>query len=335
MRNNVIAVDMGSSSTAIYQVGTGVVLYEPSVVALSTDAKRRVKEVGKDAKSLIGRTSDSTVVLSPIFESEIEDESAATAMCERFLNKVTLRKLSARPQVIFSVPCGIELPAIRKFEKMLIACDVSNYSFVEAPILAAIGMQIPIADSSPCFVVDIGGGSTDIAAVSLDGVICGVNVNMGGISIDAMMQSFVEERFGLLIGALTAEKLKISIGSLIDGENTQMVINGRDVETGRPRAQKVDASEISQPIHIFFDKIFQIMGMVMAKLPAEVSADIRKNGVYFSGGVSKTAGLEDYFRLSMGIRANVCENPELSVIVGGGTVAANKTLLEKLRINKR
>lgn len=335
MKSNMIAIDLGSSTTAIYQVGTGVVLYDPSVVALSNDEKRKVKEVGRDAKALIGRTADSTVVVSPVFESEIEDEPAATAMLEKFLNRITLRKLSARPGVVFAVPCGIELPAIRKYEKMLISCDVSNYSFIESPILAALGLGLPMTESSPCFVVDIGGGTTDIAAVSLDGVICGVSVNMGGISIDAMLQTFIEDNYGMKIGSLTAEKMKISIGSLIDGDETRMVINGRDIQSGRPRALQISSYEIQEPIKIFFNKIFQIMEMVMAKLPAEVSADIRRNGVYFAGGVSKTDGLETYFRKTMNMRANVFDDAEMSVVVGGGMVASNNELLKKLRINKR
>lgn len=335
MRSNVVAIDMGSSVTAIYQVGMSVVLYEPSVVAITTLPKRRIKDVGKEAKKLIGRTTDSTVVIAPIFESEIEDEAAASAMLEKFLNKITIKKMSSRPSVVFSVPCGIDLPAIRKFEKMLISCDVSNYSFVEAPILDALGLGLPMSDSSPCFVVDIGGGSTDIAAVSLDGVICGINVNMGGISIDAMLQSYVENKFMLKIGALTAERMKISIGSLLDGDDTKMVINGRDVQTGKPCSYSVSSADISEPIRVFFDKIFEIMGMVLAKLPAEVSADIRKNGVYFAGGVSKTVGLDEYFRRNMGMRANLSEDAEMCNVIGGGIVASNKELLKKLRINKR
>lgn len=335
MNSNMIAIDMGSSNTAIYQVGQGVVLYEPSVVALSGDEKRRVKEVGKEAKKLIGKTSDSTVVLSPIFEAAPEDVKAAASMLERFLNKITLKKLSARPGVVMSVPCGANLELLRRFERVLLSCGVSNYSFVESPVLTALGLGLPLTESSPCFVVNIGGGSTEIAAVSLDGVICGISVNMGGISIDAMLQTYIEDNFGLIIGALTSEKLKISIGSLIEGDDTNMSINGRDAITGRPCSVNVSASQISAPIKQFFNKIFQIMEMVMAKLPAEVSADIRKSGVYFAGGVSKTVGLEDYFRKNMNMRANIPEDADLRTVVGGGIVASNKDLIKKLRINKR
>ena len=236
---------------------------------------------------------------------------------------------------IFSVPCGIELPQIRKFEKMLISCDISNYSFVESPILTALGLGISMSNSNPCFIVDIGGGSTDIAAVTLDGVICGININMGGISIDAMLQNYIKEVYGLKIGALTSERMKISIGSLLEGDQTQMVINGRDINTGKPTAISIKSSDILPPIRDFFDKIFQIMGMVMSKLPAEVSADIRRNGVYFSGGVSKTVGLEEYFTRQMGVKANVSQDAEMATIVGGGIVASNKELLKQIRINKR
>ncbi len=335
MKSNSIAIDLGSSKTSIYQVGVGVVLCEPSIVAVANDSKLKIKEIGSGAKKLLGKTSEGTRIVSPIFESAIEDEAVATAMLENFLNKITIKKLSARPSVVFSVPCGIELPQIRKFEKMLISCDISNYSFVESPILTALGLGISMSNSNPCFIVDIGGGSTDIAAVTLDGVICGININMGGISIDAMLQNYIKEVYGLKIGALTSERMKISIGSLLEGDQTQMVINGRDINTGKPTAISIKSSDILPPIRDFFDKIFQIMGMVMSKLPAEVSADIRRNGVYFSGGVSKTVGLEEYFTRQMGVKANVSQDAEMATIVGGGIVASNKELLKQIRINKR
>lgn len=334
MKSNMVAIDMGSSNTGIYQVGMGIVLYEPSVVALSNDEKRKVKEVGLDAKKLVGRASDSTEVVWPIFESEVEDEEAAIAMTELFLNKITPGRLSARPNVVLSVPCGADVSAVRRFEHVLTEADVTKYSIVESPILTAVGLGLPLS-SQPVFIIDIGGGSTEIAAVSGDGIICGINVNMGGLSIDAMVANHIEEAFNLKIGSLTAEKLKLSVGSLYYDDNVSMVINGRDMTTGRPRALSVCSGDIAHPVATFFDKIFQITGMVMAKLPAEVSADIRRTGVYFAGGVSKTVGLEEYFDKKMGMRANIFDKCDVATLLGGGMIASSKQLLEKYKINKR
>ena len=187
MRNNAIAIDMGSVNTVIYQLGSGVVLSEPSVVALSVNGKSSIRAVGSEAKKLIGKTAETTKIVFPIVEGEIADVKNATAMTENFLNKITLRKLSLRPKALVSVPCGIENDEIKKYAKVLSGAGVYNADFVESPILTALGLGIPVSESTPCFIVDVGGGTTNIAAVSLDGVIAGVNVNMGGRNVDAMI----------------------------------------------------------------------------------------------------------------------------------------------------
>lgn len=335
MRNNAIAIDMGSVNTVIYQLGSGVVLSEPSVVALSVNGKSSIRAVGSEAKKLIGKTAETTKIVFPIVEGEIADVKNATAMTENFLNKITLRKLSLRPKALVSVPCGIENDEIKKYAKVLSGAGVYNADFVESPILTALGLGIPVSESTPCFIIDVGGGTTNIAAVSLDGVIAGVNVNMGGRNVDAMIINRIADLFGLRIGMLTAEKIKTQIASLIEGDATRTVINGRDIESGKPRSVSVSASDVLLPVAAFFDKIFEIASMVMAKLPAEVSAEIRRSGVYFSGGVSRLPGLDGYFREHMAIRANVFEDPEMTAAIGGGILLGNEKLLKKLRIEKK
>ena len=333
--SNVISIDIGSSNTGIYQAGSSVVLFEPSLIAFSADNRAEVKGVGAEAKKLVGRTTDSTVVVAPVFESVITDERSCAAMVECFLNRITVKRLSSRPRVLLSVPCGVSAQSLQASERVLIDAGVRDYAFVESPVLTAIGLGLPMTDSSPVFIVDIGGGTTEIAAVSLDGIICGVTVNMGGMSIDSMLMNHIEDRFGIKIGSLTAEIVKQKICSLIKGDMTSMIVNGQSVTTGRPHAEKISAVDLQEPLMIFFDKIFQIMSMVLSKLPAEVSADVRRSGVYFSGGVSKTAGLEEYFREKMNMRANIFPDCQVAAILGGGIVAENKDLLKKLRINKR
>ncbi len=335
MRNNAIAIDMGSVNTVIYQLGSGVVLSEPSVVALSVNGKSSIRAVGSEAKKLIGKTAETTKIVFPIVEGEIADIKNATAMTENFLNKITLRKLSLRPKALVSVPCGIENDEIKKYAKVLSGAGVYNADFVESPILTALGLGIPVSESTPCFIIDVGGGTTNIAAVSLDGVIAGVNVNMGGRNVDAMIINRIADLFGLRIGMLTAEKIKTQIASLIEGDATRTVINGRDIESGKPRSVSVSASDVLLPVAAFFDKIFEIASMVMAKLPAEVSAEIRRSGVYFSGGVSRLPGLDGYFRENMAIRANVFEDPEMTAAIGGGILLGNEKLLKKVRIEKK
>ena len=330
---NVIALDLGSSNTVIYQVGTGIVLFEPSVVALDRE-KRVVKEAGVEAKKLIGRSSDSTEVVTPVFESEVGDSQALALMLERFLNKITVKKLSARPKVVMNVPCGADVTTVRKFENVLRMCDVTDYDFVESLIPTAFGLGLSMT-MAPNFIVDIGGGTTEIGAVSSDGILCGISVNMGGMSLDSMIQSYMEESFGLKIGRLTAERVKLTIASLLKGDNVSMVVNGSDGATGRPRAVSITSRNVFQPVKVFYDKVFEIVQMVMSKLSAEVAADIRRNGVYFSGGGSKMVGLEDYFREKLGMSANIYDTAEVAACQGAGILAMDKKLLDKYMIIRR
>ena len=207
--------------------------------------------------------------------------------------------------------------------------------FVESPVLAALGAGVHLTESTPCFIVDIGGGTTNIAAVSLGGVISGISVNIGGKSLDNMIIDFIEQNFELKIGRITAEKLKIQVASLVEKDNTTTVVNGRDLITGKPRAVTVSSNDIYPVVKTFFDKILELSGMVMAKLPAEISADIRRTGVFFTGGSSNVIGLEEYFYFNMGIRANVSEESVYAVALGGGIVAGNERLLSRLRINRK
>lgn len=326
-----MAIDLGSSNTRMYQLGTGVVLEEPSYIALDGN-RRAVRSVGQEAKNLIGRTVDGTTVRSPIFEGYVSDAGSAALMLDIFLNKVTIKKLGKRPPVLFSVPCGAENAVIKKYESVLNECGVYDVYFAESPVLTALGAGVPLTESTPCFLIDIGGGSTKMASVSLGGVISGISVNMGGKTIDKMIVDYIDDNFGLRIGVLTAEKVKIQIGSLLENDNTEIIVNGRDCDSGRPRAVAVRASDIFEPIKIFFDKIFRIADMLMAKLPAEISADIRRAGVYFAGGGSRIVGLEQYFRYNAGMRANVCDNPELATVCGAGKVCGNAKLLSSLNL---
>ena len=335
MKNNVIALDLGSTYTNIYKLGEGVVLMEPSVVVCDPAKRDKVKSVGMEAKRRLGKTVSANEVRFPIWEGQVLDDKLATQMVEVFLNKVTLKKLGARPQVLLSVPCGIEAEEIKRFEKVLNGAGVYNISYVESPILTALGLNLPISDSTPCFIIDVGGGTTNIAAVSLDGVIAGVNVNMGGRNIDAMIIDCIEKTFGLKIGHLTAEYVKCEIGSLYLDDAMRVDVNGRDIYTGKPRSISIGSEDIRRPIQLFFDKIFEIAEKLMAKLPPEVSAEIRQSGIFFAGGSSKIPGLNEYATEKLVIRSTCYENPENATVSGGGIVVGDKQLLKKLRIVRK
>lgn len=331
---NRYAIDLGTSVTKIYQLGSGIILSEPSVVAVDTDDRKDVKAVGVDAKRLIGKTAENTSVVFPVFEGEIRDERMAAVMLRHFLKKIQAKKFGRRPELLFSAPCGADLVLLKKLERLAEASGAGSVKFVETPILAALGQNIPLTEFSPCFCIDMGGGCTDIAALSLDGIIAGISVNLGGGNIDAQLIEFVGERFGLKIGLLTAERIKEQVGSLIDGDNTGTVVNGRDIATGKPRSIAITAEDVREPVEMYYDKVLEMAEMVMAKLPAEVSAEIRHAGVYLSGGSAGLAGLERYANRRLGMDINVADEPGMAVALGAGTLLGSPEALRRLAVKR-
>jgi len=328
-----IGIDLGSSNTKIYSVGNGVALMESTVVAVATNGyKNEIKAVGDDAKKLIGKTAENTKIVFPIFEGEVVNEKLATEMLSRFLKKIKFKQGMNIPLTLISVPCGAEVTLIKKFNKVATSAGLSNVYFVEAPILSAIGMGIPLTESSPCFIVDIGGGITNIAALSLDGIIAGISVSKGGRNIDTALIDYIADNYGLQIGLLTAERIKVQIGSLLDGDTLSTVINGRDLTTGRPRSIVLKAEDIVEPIREFFDKIFELATKVLSKLPPEVSAEIRHSGMYITGGSAGIVGLDTYCKQKFNMNINIASDPNVSTVLGTGTVLGNTELLKKIKI---
>ncbi len=323
-----IALDLGSSNTYIYQSGMGIVLEEPSVVALGE--KGKVKALGNEAKKLYGLAVENTNVFCPVFEGVVENEVACQKMLNGFFKKIGYK---GQP-IVASVPCGIENEKLGLYSRVLNFLGARDVSFVESPMLTALGMGI-LTDSAPRFVINIGGGTANISAVSSGGIIAGVNINFGGQNIDSMLVNRVEERFNLKIGMLTAEKLKNQLASMFEGDTLSHVVNGRDLLTGRPRPVSVDASSIFPTLEAFFDIIVNVAVKLMAKLPPEVLAEINRSGVYVSGGVAKIAGLGEYLSNRLQIRTIIDANPEYSNVLGAGQLIGNRELLKKLKINKK
>jgi rod shape-determining protein MreB len=313
-------------------LGGGVVLSEPTVCAVSTDNKNEVKAIGNEAKKLIGKTAKNTKTVFPVFEGEIVNEKVASGMLKEFLNKINVRGSLLGVHAVMAVPCGVNGEMLTKYKKVLKSCGISKVDFVEAPLLSALGQRIPLNDSTPCFIVDMAGGTTNIAAVSLDGVIAGISVNFGANKINADIIDHIADVYGLQIGYLTAERLKNEIGSLDKNDGLATVVNGRDLKTGAPRAVSIKAMDVFEPVTKYFDKIAELAVSVLKKLPPEVSAEIRHAGVYVSGIASSIYGLEKYYSDKFGMQINVADNGMMSVVLGGGVVIGNKDLLKKLAI---
>ena len=326
-----LAIDFDSVYTNIYVLGGGLVLSEPTVATVSQDGKREVKAVGDEAKKLMGKTAKNTKIVFPVFEGEIVDQGVASGILNEYLRKIDA-KGKVGCQALFSVPCGVTGDMILKIKELAKNCGISKTYFAEAPILSALGQRIPLNDSSPCFIIDMAGGTTNIAAVSLDGVIAGVSVNFGANKISTDIIDFIAENYGLQIGLLTAERLRKDIGSLDQFDALATVVNGRDLTTGAPKAISLKASDILVPVKKYFDKIAEIATAVLKKLPPEVSAEIRHAGLYLSGLGATVYGLEDYYNKLFDIQINIAENPLMSVVLGGGVAIGDNDLLKKVSL---
>ena len=332
MLSKKIAIDFDSAYTNIYLLGSGLVLSEPTVAAVGQDGKREVKAIGDEAKKLIGKTAKNTKIVFPVFEGEIVNESVATGLLKEFLEKIQVNNKVIRCHALFSVPCGVTSDMIFKYKEVARNCGISKTYFVEAPLLSALGQRIPLNDSSPCFIIDMAGGTTNIAAVSLDGVIAGVSVNFGANKICTDLIDFIADNYGLQIGLLTAERLRKEIGSLDKFDSLAMVVNGRDLQTGAPRSISIKASDIIEPVKVYFDKIAEISATVLKKLPPEVSAEIRHAGLYLSGIGSSLHGLEKYYNEIFDMQINIADNGLMAVALGGGVAIGDNELLKKIAL---
>ncbi len=328
-----LAIDLGSSVTKIFKIGSGIVLAEPSCVAVATGTSE-VKAIGEDAKQLIGKTAEYTTIVTPVFEADIVNETMAAVMLTHFLRKIEINRARARKtEVVFCVPCGASDELLDKYYRLAEACEIGNVNFSEVPFLSAFGQGLTLSETNPVFVVDIGGGNTNIAAFSLDGIIAGIAINIGGGNIDSQIIDRIAESYNLKIGLLTSEKLKMTVGSLYVNDDEKFVVNGRDITSGRPRSVAVSSSDIYDCVKLFADKIAEYTSMVLTKLPAEVSASIWRCGIYLSGGGAQMIGLDDYLSKALQLDVMVAEEPQMATVLGGGAAIGSEDLLETIRID--
>ncbi len=335
MSNSKLAIDFDSVNTNIYMLGSGMVLSEPTVATINLENNNEVKFVGEEARKLIGKTANNTKVVFPVFEGEIVNQPVAQSLLSSFLNKLGIKNNLFGCQAIFSVPCGSSYEVISKYKKVAKNCGISKVYFAEAPILSALGQRIPLNDSTPCFIIDMAGGTTNIAAVSLDGIIAGISVNFGYNKISVDIMDYIAENYGLQIGLLTAEKIKKEIGSLVENDALATVINGRDLKTSDPCSISIRAMDLQIPIKKYYDKIQELAVAVLKKLPPEVCAEIRNSGIYVSGIASSMYGLEKYYTNKFAMKINIAENGAMAVALGGGIAIGNSKLLKKVIISSK
>ena len=323
-----LAIDFGTCKTKIYKIGDGIVLTEDTCLTTQKDTGE-VRAFGADAKRLLGKTADVTDVTFPVWEGEIVSQERAAALLEYFVQKVAKRGAEA----LFCVPTGCSAASREKYLHVAEAAGLSRVKFAETHFLSALGQDVPLSESNPVFVIDIGAGKTSLAAFSLDGTIAGLTMNVGGNNIDIHIIDHIAEMFNLKIGSLTSENLKNAVGSLMKNSGRNTIINGRDIASGKPRSVSVSSEDILFPVKVYIDKVIEYAELLLKKLPAEVSAAMCKNGVYFSGGVCGLEGFAEYMEDRLQMEAHVARNPMTAVVAGGGRVLGNSVLLERIMMD--
>lgn len=332
-----LAIDLGSSVTKIFRAdgGSGIVLAEPSAVAVD-GVTGEVKAIGKEAKKLVGKTTELTEIVFPVYEGEIRNGRLAAEMLKEFLRRVSPDGGAAfkKTEVLFALPCGADEEAKAAYALLAEECRLKNVYFAEAPYLAALGGEAVLSDFEPVFVMDIGGGNTNIAVLSAEGIIAGLSMNIGGNNMDADIAGRVEKIKSLRIGALTAERLKNEIGSLSAEARGATVAEGINLVQYRPAGVSVQAGEISDCISVYFDKAVEYAAYVLKGLPAEVAAAVNKNGLYLSGGVAKLPYAAEYLSKKLEMRVRTCAEPQYAVITGAGALLRDKKLFKNICLSE-
>lgn len=331
-----IAIDFGSGVTKIYMLGCGVVLTEATCIAVEEyeefgEKKLGIKAYGDKARALSGRAAQNTHIVNPVFEGDIVHENLAAYLLSYFLEKIEITPRKAKhTEVMFIVPCGIKPEIRKKYKRLADECGLEMAYLTLTPFAAVLGHNVIISESMPMFSIDIGSSITNIAAFSQDGVISGLNVNLGGSNIDVHIIDELAENYGFKIGALTAEKLKNTVGSLLHDDNKMAVVDGRDAATGAPASLAVNSGHVYNIITAYIDKIVEYVQLVISKLPPEVASSVMRGGAYLSGGLIKMDGLPEYLEEKLGIPVNVPEEPQLAAVIGCGGILASDELCERL-----
>ncbi len=324
-----IGIDLGTANTLVFVPQRGVVVNEPSVVAVSTD-DNRILAVGNEAREMIGRTPETIIAYRPLKDGVIADYRVTEAMLRYFIDKTVGRIRLVKPEVMISVPASVTSTEKRAVIEAATKAGAKAAYVVKEPVLAAIGANIPINEPAGHMVVDIGGGTADIAVISLGGIVASNSVKVAGNKLDQAIAEYIKKRYNLAIGDRTAEDIKIKIGSATPlEEDLSMTIKGRDLLTGLPRTIAIYSSEITEAIAETLMDIIQAIKQVLHDTPPELAADIMERGITMSGGTSLLRNIDQLVYQETGVPAKIADDPLLCVAKGTGIA------LEHLEVYKR
>ena len=330
-----LGIDLGTANTLVYVPGRGIVLNEPSVVAVS-ERDNRILSVGIEAKEMIGRTPDDIIAYRPMRDGVIADYRVTEAMLRYFINKAMGRWNLFKPEVMVSVPAGVTSTERRAVIEAAMRAGAKNAYVVKEPILAAIGAGIPIYEARGHMVVDIGGGTTDVAVISLGGIVSSTSVKCAGNRTDQAIADYIKKTFNLAIGDKTAEDIKINIGSAVPlEEELTMTIKGRDFVAGLPRSVTVSTNEIVKAIDKELREMIKAIKDVLQETPPELSADIIDQGIIMTGGSSMLRNFPELVFRRTGVKAILADDALYCVVKGTGVALEHLDTYRKSIITKR
>ena len=333
--SNDLAIDLGTANTVLYVKGKGIVLREPSVVAVRKDARgSRVLAVGKEAKEMLGRTPGNIVAIRPMKDGVIADFEVTEAMLRYFINKVHNRRTLVHPRIIISVPSGITQVEKRAVRDTAESAGAREVYLIEEPMAAAIGANLPITEPTANMIVDIGGGTTEVAVISLAGIVYAKSVRVAGDKMDEAILQYIKRKHNLAIGERTAEEIKTTIGNVLPEEPYEtMDIKGRDLVAGVPKTLTITSKEIQSAIAEQVDVIVDAVRIALEQTPPELSADIVDQGIVLTGGGALLKNLDTRLKLETGMPIIVADDPLSSVVLGSGQALDNIEILREIAID--
>ena len=330
-----LGIELGTANTLVYLPGRGIVLSEPSVVAVS-EQDNKIIAIGEEAKKMIGKTPDNIIAYRPMKDGVIADYRVTEAMLRYFITKALGKWNLWKPDVMVSVPAGITSTERRAVVEAAIRAGAKNAYVVKEPILAAIGAGIPIHESTGHMIVDIGGGTTDVAVISLGGIVASTSVKCAGDKIDSAITDYIKKTFNLAIGDKTAEAIKIKIGAAVPlEEEFTMTIKGRDFIQGLPRTAQISTNEIVRAIDKELRMMVDAIKTVLAETPPELASDIIDHGITMTGGSSMLRNLPDLVYRKTGVKARLAEDALFCVVKGTGEALNHLDKYKKTIISKR
>ena len=333
--SNDLAIDLGTANTLVYLKGRGVVLREPSVVAVRKEARggTKVLAVGQEAKEMLGRTPGNIVAIRPMKDGVIADFEITEAMLRHFIRKVHNRRTLVRPRIIICVPSGITQVEKRAVRESAESAGAREVYLIEEPMAAAIGAGLPITEPTANMIVDIGGGTTEVAVISLAGIVYSKSVRVGGDKMDEAILQHIKRKHNLLIGERTAEIIKTTIGTAYPGDQVETIeVKGRDLVSGIPKIVAIDSEEVRKAITEQIETIVETVRIALEQTPPELAADIVDKGIVLTGGGGLLRNLDVLLREETGLPITITEDPLSTVVLGSGRALDNLAVLKEVMI---